>query len=218
MREIFANVRVMKKLDAKDGSCFPMGAGDDGIETSWVHFQNRRLFLRPLNPEDMQALLEFFYSHDAETVRLRYGYHRDTMTREAAAKLVSVDQNKDHALGIFADPYGHAELRAIGRYYLDAGGKSAEVAFVVHEANRHAGIAGFLLGELATVAKRRGVLEFWASVMPENRAMAGLFIAAGGVESTSDVTVEREFRIPVDSILKSRKKFLERKGIFRIKQ
>jgi L-amino acid N-acyltransferase YncA len=76
------------------------------------------------------------------------------------------------------------------------------------------GIAGYLLGELATVAKRRGVREFWASVMPDNRAMAGLFLAVGGVESKADSEGEREFRIPVERILKSRKKFLERKEIY----
>lgn len=208
----------MKRLDAKDPSRSPTSADDVESETSWVRFQETQLLMRPLHPGDMRALQEFFYSHDAETVRLRYGYQRDTMTSEAAAKLVSVDQSKDHALGIFADPEGRTELRAIGRYYLDADGKSAEVAFVVHEANRHAGIAGFLLGELAAVAHRCGIREFWASVMPDNRAMAGLFLAAGGVESTADVTEEREFRIAIDSILKSRKKFLRRKGIFRIER
>ena len=191
------------------------GRGMDEIESGWVRFQTTRLFLRPLHPSDMRVLQEFFYSHDAETVRLRYGYARDMMTGESAYKLAAVDQSKDVALGIFAEHRGQQALRAIGRYFLDADGKSAEVAFVVHEGNRHAGIAGYLLGELATVAKRRGIEEFWASVMPDNRAMAGLFLAVGGVESKADSEGEREFRIPLERILKSRKKFLERKNICR---
>jgi acyl-CoA hydrolase/RimJ/RimL family protein N-acetyltransferase len=190
------------------------GRGVDDIESGWVGFQTTRLFLRPLHPSDMRTLQEFFYSHDAETVRLRYGYVREKMTGESAYKLAAVDQSKDVALGIFAEHRGQQELRAIGRYFLDADGKNAEVAFIVHESNRHLGIAGYLLGELATVAKRRGVREFWASVMPDNRAMAGLFLAVGGVESKADSKGEREFRIPVERILKSRKKFLERKEIY----
>jgi RimJ/RimL family protein N-acetyltransferase len=190
------------------------GRGVDDIESGWVGFQTTRLFLRPLHPSDMRTLQEFFYSHDAETVRLRYGYVREKMTGESAYKLAAVDQSKDVALGIFAEHRGQQELRAIGRYFLDADGKNAEVAFIVHESNRHLGIAGYLLGELATVAKRRGVREFWASVMPDNRAMAGLFLAVGGVESKADSEGEREFRIPVERILKSRKKFLERKEIY----
>ena len=188
------------------------GKSADDVASSWVQFAASKLFLRPLHPSDMRALQEFFYSHDEETVRLRYGYLRDKMTGESAYKLAAVDLTKDLALGIFAE----RELRAIGRYYLDDGGKSAEVAFIVHESNRHAGIAGFLLGELAVIAKRRGITEFWASVMPDNRAMAGLFLAAGAVESKSAAGDEREFRISVARVLKARNPFLKRKQINRI--
>lgn len=192
------------------------GLGEGEIESAWVKFQDTRLFLRPLHPSDMRALQEFFYSHDEETVRLRYGYLRDRMTGESAYKLAAVDQTKDLALGIFAEDHGRQELRAIGRYYLDAAGKRAEVAFVVHELTRHLGVAGFLLGELAAMAERRGIDEFWASVMPDNRAMAGLFLAVGGSESQAPMDEERTFTVPVAAILKSRQKFLERKNIQRL--
>jgi hypothetical protein len=68
------------------------------------------------------ALQEFFYSHDEETVRLRYGYHRDSMTGESAYKLAAVDQRRDLALGIFEESHGRQELRAIGSYFLDDDG------------------------------------------------------------------------------------------------
>jgi acyl-CoA hydrolase/GNAT superfamily N-acetyltransferase len=190
----------------------------DDVESAWVEFQKTRLFLRPLHPSDMRALQEFFYSHDEETVRLRYGYLRDKMTGESAFKLAAVDQTRDLALGVFAEQHGREELRAIGRYYLDGNGKSAEVAFVVHEGSRQMGIAGYLLGELAVVAKKRGISEFWASVLPDNRPMAGLFLAVGAVESKSGMDGDRELRMSVDRILKTRKKFLERKKIKRIER
>lgn len=192
------------------------GVSDDGVESVWVRFQKDRFLLRPLHPSDMRTLQEFFYSHDEETVRLRYGYQRERMSGESAYKLAAVDQRRDLALGIFEEERGRQELRAIGRYYLEEDGKRAEVAFVVHEDNRHAGMAGFLLGELASIAKRRKVNAFWASVLPENRAMAGLFLAAGGVESKASMDEERSFEIPVEKILRSRGKFLQRKNIERI--
>lgn len=194
------------------------GVTMDDVDSGWVDFQARRLFLRPLHPSDMRVLQEFFYSHDEETIRLRYGYLRDEMTGESAFKLAAVDQTKDLALGLFIEQKGRQELRAIGRYYLDADGLSAEVAFVVHEENRHMGMAGFLLGELAAAAKRRGVREFWASVMADNRAMAGLFLAVGAQEISSEADGERCLRMSVDKILKSREKFLEQKMIERIER
>jgi hypothetical protein len=43
--------------------------------------------------------------------------------------------------------------------------------------------------------------------------MSGLFLAAGGKETNHPMDEERSFDIPVESILKTRKKFLERKKI-----
>lgn len=144
---------------------------------------------------------------------MRYGYFRDTMCGESAYKLTAVDQRRDLALGIFGKTSGGQDLRAIGRYFLSDDGIRAEVAFVVHEENRQLGMAGFLLGELAEIAARRGLEEFWAGVLPNNRAMAGLFLAAGGYEDKPASDDERVFRMPVAEILKNRKRFMERKNI-----
>ncbi len=192
------------------------GLSSGGVESAWVGFQTHRFLVRPLHPSDMRALQEFFYSHDEQTVRLRYGYHRDSMSGESAYKLAAVDQRKDLALGIFEEIRGRQEIRAIGRYYLEEDAKRAEVAFVVHEKTRHLGMAGFLLGELAEIAKRRRISQFWANVLPDNRAMAGLFLAAGGKETESSPDDERSFEVPVEKILRTRKGFLERKRIQRL--
>ncbi|HEX5789729.1 MAG TPA: GNAT family N-acetyltransferase [Luteolibacter sp.] len=184
-----------------------------GLESSWIRFGKQTLLLRPLHPSDMRALQEFFYSHDEDTIRLRYGYQRDRMSGESAYKLAAVDQRRDLALGLFEDLKGQQVLRAVGRYYLDQDSSRAEVAFVVHEKCRHSGIAGFLLGELATVAKRRAVTTFWASVLAENRAMSALFLAAGGRETEGADNGECSYEIPVAAILRSRKAFLKRKQI-----
>lgn len=190
-----------------------LGVSEDGVESAWIRFHKQRFLLRPLHPSDMRGLQEFFYSHDEETVRLRYGYQRERMTGESAYKLAAVDQRQDLALGLFEEIHERQELRAIGRYYLEPDGKRAEVAFVVHEECRHLGMAGFLLGELASIARRRKIQKFWATVLPDNRAMAGLFLAAGGVETRSQGEDERGFEIPVERILRSRTAFLKRKHI-----
>lgn len=189
------------------------GGARGGVESEWITFPGGRFRLRPLHPSDMRALQAFFYSHDEETVRFRYGYRRDRMTGESAYKLAAVDQAKDHALGLFAEQKGREELRAVGRYYLDPSGTSAEVSFVVHESTRRSGMGGFLLGELAAVAKKRGVTEFWANVLAENHAMAALFTRAGG--RVSGDGEDREFRLPVARILRWRKGYLAHKGIVR---
>ncbi|MES2997127.1 MAG: GNAT family N-acetyltransferase [Verrucomicrobiota bacterium] len=183
-----------------------------GVESKVVNFKAGRMLLRPLHPSDMRPLQEFFYSHDEETVRMRYGYQRERMTGESAYKLAAVDQRRDVALGIFAERRGRQELRAIGRYYLDEGGKSAEVAFIVHESMRQMGIAGFLLCELARIGKKRGIVDFWGSVLRENSAMAALFFSLGGVEAEG-AGDERTIMMKSARIVRMAAAFEERKGI-----
>lgn len=189
------------------------GTTKDGVESTWVHFGDQRLLLRPLHPSDMQILQEFFYSHDEETVRLRYGYHRERMSGESAYKLAAVDQRRDLALGLFMEANGREELRAIGRYYLDEDDTRAEVAFVVHESMRGRGIGAYLLGELATIAKRRKIKVFWASVLADNIPMARVFLAAGGKARISGNDDERLYELKTDTILRLRPAFLKSKRI-----
>jgi acetoin utilization deacetylase AcuC-like enzyme/acyl-CoA hydrolase len=175
----------------------PGGARDE-LESKMIDFKVGRFQLRPLHPSDMSVLQDFFYSHDEETVRLRYGHQRERMSGESAYKLAAVDAGKDLALGLF-DRKG--ALRAIGRFYLDAGGDTAEVAFVVHEATRRSGMANVLFGELAVVAAERGVETFWATVLQQNRGMAALFEQAGGRSADPISEDERHFDIPVAGVL-----------------
>jgi acyl-CoA hydrolase/acetoin utilization deacetylase AcuC-like enzyme/GNAT superfamily N-acetyltransferase len=178
---------------------FTMPGGARGeLESKMIDFKTGRFQLRPLHPSDMSVLQDFFYSHDEETIRLRYGHHRERMSGESAYKLAAVDQEKDVALGVF-DRKG--ALRAIARYYLDAAGDTAEVAFVVHETTRRAGMASVLFGELATIAAKRGIQTFWASVLQKNHAMAALFEQAGGRSKDSISAAERHFDIPVAGVL-----------------
>ncbi len=190
---------------------FTMPGGARGeVESKRIDFSCGTFQLRPLHPSDMTILQEFFYSHDEETVRMRYGHQLERMSGESAYKLAAVDPKKDMALGLFNR---NQELRAIGRFYLDPGGETAEVAFVVHQSTRRAGIAGLLLGELAVAAKKRGIKDFWASVLPDNLAMAGLFQRAGGTSDSGLWDEERHFKIPVAEVLSRYPEFLSHKKI-----
>lgn len=189
------------------------GRTQDGVESRHVDFPKGRFMLRPLHPSDVRPLQEFFYSHNEETIRLRYGYHRDRMTGESAYRLAAVDQRRDVALGLFEEIRGRQELRGIGRYYLDEPGNSAEVAFVVHEQCRQMGMAGFLLCELARVANKRGIAKFWGSVRRDNHAMTALFLTLGGEDQKTSMRDERTIVMKTKQIVRMIKAFHARKGI-----
>jgi GNAT superfamily N-acetyltransferase len=145
-------------------------------------FGGHRAVIQPLQPSDRDTLLRFFESHTRETIHLRYGYELSQISEARAAELVGVDQSKDAALGIF-EPAEPVPLVAIGRYCLLAGGKSAEVAFVVREDRRRFGMATVLFEALLRIAGSRGLATLEAQVLRENQPMLEIFGRVGGVRA-----------------------------------
>lgn len=162
-------VPVYEKLAA------PPSRRADGLAPTKLTLNKEPFVLRPLQPSDERRLQEFFYSHTQETIQSRYGYMVSRMSRERAYELVNVDQTRDLALGILEVQGPREVIQAVGRYYLDADGRSAEVAFVTRENKRRYGMARVLFERLRTEAKQRGLTSLHAQVSPENEAMLGLF-------------------------------------------
>lgn len=153
----------------------PPVAAIEGIEFQRVHLKDGDYVLRPLHPSDERRLQEFFYSHTRETIQQRYGYRINRMTRERASELVGIDQSKDLALAIFAYQGPRQRIHAVGRYYLDNDGRSAEMAFVVREEKRRYGLGSMLLQRMLDIAKARQLDALWAYVARDNIPMIRLF-------------------------------------------
>jgi len=161
-------------------TAFPSAPPAPGIvpipEARTLPFGARDCVLRPLTPADEPLLISFFKSHSEETIRQRYGYRIAEMTHERALRLLAVDQAKDLALGVLvhADD-GTEELDAVGRYLLDADGRSAEMAFVVRENRRRLGMCTALLRALLANGWLRGMNHLHAQVQSDNSAMLSIF-------------------------------------------
>lgn len=158
------------------------------LEVRKLLLRGEAFLLRPLHPSDIRRLQEFFYSHTLETIQMRYGYAVTRMTRERAYDLVNIDQSRDLALGIFEVQGPRQIIHAVGRYYVDADGKAAEVAFVVREAKRRLGMASTLMATMAAVARKRGLSRLWGRVRKDNLPMLALFKRWGGTVSTPPET------------------------------
>ncbi len=200
------------KIFAMAPTILPEAPGSHGTESRRLVLGGRPFFLRPLHPADLRRLQAFFYSHDPETVRQRYGYARDTMTEESAYRLVGVDQRRDLALAVMEEEAGGETIRAIGRFFAEEGGERAEVAFVVHEERRRLGMARLLLIELARVARERGIRWFWASVLRDNKSMIGLLTAHGGTVRPGEDETTREVILEVEEVLRVAATHCERVG------
>lgn len=168
------------------------------LESRRLTLADGRYLLRPLHPSDIRRLQEFFYSHTLETIQMRYGYAVTRMPRERAYDLVNVDQSHDLALAIFETQGPRAIIHAVGRYYLDPDGKSAEVAFVVRESKRRCGMASTLMDAILAVARKRGLTSVWGRVRKDNLPMLALFRRYGATSTRSSESEAGDLDVRID--------------------
>lgn len=138
--------------------------------------------LRVLGPADAALISEMFATLSPESVRARYGYLIRHMTPERAHQLVLTDSVGDVSVGLCELlPEGREKLWALGRLVHAPDNRSAECAFLVHDAKRRLGIASKLLLYLRLLGRRRGLPRLFAQVRRENRAMLAVFRQNGAI-------------------------------------
>ncbi|MCP4288138.1 MAG: GNAT family N-acetyltransferase [Gammaproteobacteria bacterium] len=171
LREVRKHYWVPEYQNQKPTTVAELG----GLEVKKLLFAGESYELRPLHPADERPLQEFFYSHNKETLLMRYSYHPKQMTREKASALVAVDQGRDLAFCLMKRNGPKEEIEAVGRYYFIEQNNSAEVAFVVREMHQGKGMAKCLLKEMIEIGRIRGIKSMYAYVRAENKPMLRVF-------------------------------------------
>ena len=137
----------------------------------------RRVFIRPILPDDAPELAEAISTADAETIHWRFLGGRPHVTPELMAHLTQVDYVRRFAL-VAIDPVRRNGV-AVARYE-SVGNGVAEVAVAVAPAWRDAGLATELIQLMARAAAERGIHAFTGTYLAENRPVAALISDAGG--------------------------------------
>ena len=174
----------------------------DGWSADVVLADGGTVHLRPMRPDDGERLLAFHAALSAESVYYRYFSAKPRLTEAEVHRFTHVDHVDRVALvAVLGDAFV-----AVGRYDRWPGRDEAEVAFTVADAHHGRGMATALLEHLAAIVRTHGIATFSASVLPDNRAMLGVFRSAGfEVRRAFDAgVVELEFPIePTAAYLES---------------
>jgi GNAT superfamily N-acetyltransferase len=130
--------------------------------------------LRPISPDDADALRRFHARLSAQTVYFRYFAPKPVLTDADVERFTHVDHVNRVALVVV----DHGELAGVGRF--DAlGDGSAEVAFVIRDDLQGLGLGSILLEHLAAAGREVGIERFVAEVLPSNARMLATFREAG---------------------------------------
>jgi len=141
-----------------------------------------QVVIRAIRPDDKDALLRAFKELDERTVYYRFfGAKKDISHRELK-EATEIDFVRNVALVTCLKDNEGEKIIGASRYlaFGDADPPDrAEVAFTVEEDYHGLGIAGRLLRHLAEIAKEKGVVEFHAEVLPDNKGMLAVFNRSG---------------------------------------
>ena len=138
----------------------------------------RTLRLRPPAADDADALLAFFGALSQRSLYLRYHGLPEVGPR-LVGSLVEPDwQERGVLLGALVEEDGERVV-AVADYVRLRDPKLAEAAFAVADEHQGRGIGTRLLEQLAARAAEVGIDRFVAYVLPDNRAMLGVFGSAG---------------------------------------
>ncbi|WP_194835860.1 GNAT family N-acetyltransferase [Nocardia sp. XZ_19_369] len=161
--------------------------------------------LRPITPDDAEAMQEFHAALSDRTRYLRYFGPYPRISPKDLYRTTHVDYHDRVGLVLVLG----TAIVAVGRYeLLDRDGRrSAEVAFVVADAHQGRGLGSILLEHLAGAAAENKIETFVAEVLAENTTMVTVFRDAGyQVERSRDGSVlHLEFAIdPTEALLSVR--------------
>jgi acyl-CoA synthetase (NDP forming)/RimJ/RimL family protein N-acetyltransferase len=130
--------------------------------------------LRPITPDDADALQRFHVSQSPESIYLRFFAPMPRLSSADLHRFTHVDHVDRVA---FICTVGD-EIVGVGRYDRVAA-TVAEVAFIISDPHHGRGLGSVLLEHLAAAARENGVHRFIADVLPQNRKMIAVFRDAG---------------------------------------
>jgi GNAT superfamily N-acetyltransferase len=151
----------------------------------------RRVWVRPLTPQDAPELGEAIRNADPETLRRRFCGSAPRVTPQLLERLTVLDYVRRFALvARCAEGPGVAVAR-----YEATGRRMAEVAIAVAPAWRRVGLASALLHMLGLAALERGFDRFTAVYSADNRPVAELLDYTRGRKVIEEGVAEAEVRL-----------------------
>ena len=127
--------------------------------------------IRPLDPRDAHHLADLFARLSPTSRHLRYLTPMSTLPAGHLRHLAAVDHQAHEAVGAFEA----GELVGAAHYFRSREEpKQAEIAVEVDDVHQRHGLGGRLLGELARLARDRGITHFTAIALAENPGVRGM--------------------------------------------
>jgi RimJ/RimL family protein N-acetyltransferase len=168
-------VRTAYTIQAESAEEDDVQENKDGREEhrTMVLADGTQVLVREIQPEDAPALQRLVGRLSEQSIHLRFFGPMDELSDKKARHFAEVDGEDQYAL-VALDPEDDGEIVAVVRYDREYGTDRAEYAALVEDRLQGRGLGLALTHALIQAARERGVKDFEALVLPENRGMIRL--------------------------------------------
>ncbi len=145
-----------------------------------IAWNDGKVLLRPIRPDDEQRHLAFLQKLDPEDIRLRIFSSRREIARSELARLTQIDYEREMAF-IAVAPGADGQPETIGtvRAVTDADNARAEFGVIVRSDLKGRGLGSLLMKKIIGYCRDRGTGELVGDVLHENSGMLKLARALG---------------------------------------
>jgi GNAT superfamily N-acetyltransferase len=143
---------------------------------------DRQLVLRPIEACDVAAMQRCFTRLSPEDIRRRFLHAMSELPAPMAQRLCRINPALETAYVLMDESVQPAEMRGVGRIYVDEATDSAEFSVLVEQDWSRLGLGALLMQRLVDDSRRRGLAELWGYVLLENRPMLQLCRELGFVQ------------------------------------
>ena len=134
----------------------------------------RELVLRTIEPGDVTAMQRCFTRLSPEDIRRRFLHAMSELPAPMAQRLCRIDAALETAFVLMDESVTPAEMRGVGRIFVDEATDSAEFSVLVERDWSRRGLGALLMQRLVDDSRRRDLYELWGYVLLENRPMLDL--------------------------------------------
>jgi acetyltransferase len=143
-------------------------------ESHMVGVDGRRIFIRPVKPEDAPLFTALFKVLSPTTIYYRFFGMLKELKPEMLARFTQIDYDREIALVAIDEDSQPDRMLGVARIIGDPDGKTGEFAVLVGDAWQGKGIGSNLLEKCLSIAEKQGFQTVHGVVLHENRNMLAL--------------------------------------------